>query len=1123
MKIRCPKCSHVIQLDIPKIPTTGIEVNCPSCSARFRLRGKEESPSREQATPPPASATTPNKGANHTGFPAPAGTSPSGSAIFGGSGLQSFADDLEEQSSSQGGHPTPTAQSAGTPQPTSPSSAPAAGAALDGLADLLQELDDLQAPNQQTLYQVRGQRGNVFGPFDANTILNMLNNGQLNGREDLTLDGTQWQPMQNWPEFSAKVSALLEEQKPAAQPAEPPTPAPTPAPTRTAAAPVVSKSPEPEEPPPSPEDDPAIRRIERKAPQRIRSALKDEVMEAEGQRSFSMDNLKQIKENLESIDRKWFILGGVGLGSVVLLSIIAAWLFGGPKTIHYKNIDIPLERPFAQDSYSLYTKQLLPRLIGELKKQPQHPQLQAYLAVSLGMYLEYYGPNESLASRLAATIKGFPPSTPERKPTFLEEWAKAMQAIVKNQGGEAWKYAQHMKKLSAAHYAVPYVEAKALALRGLSAQAMNRFKQAASVLSAPVRVNYARGLLYLRTKKPTEACQAFYQTTILNKEHYPAFLSLLELEQQCSAYRERYTRIWKEADALSKRLESSVVKSRFSFLLAQRATREKKPNLALRHLLAAIRLQPTHLQYQELLPDFYLATYDYNKTLFVLRKIIKRPGNIHPRLIAVFLQVLFRTEQSDEARRNLSSLLERCPRCKEDHDVWLWRARIEENTKLENQAINSLNEALFRKPKSVAALAAKARVAWKANHPKMTKEILEQVKPLVLQTFWDRVNLAELYLLLKQTKEAYDTIEPLLVPYPRDEYIHRMAGSLLLTMERYADAEKHFRQALQTWSKDDESIQGLATSLDAQKKYKDAIPYFQKSIAINPNLSTHYYRLGRSYYMLKDYQKAAYTLRQSLEREDRNAEAHYFIGLSMEALGETDNKRLEEHFLRATKLAQTNLDYQFKLAQFYRKTRQINNALDTYQKLLDNDALKPEQRLFVLKERGQIQYDLKNWSDALQDFQKLYKLDPQQSIALRWIADCYLQMNRTSNAISWYQRALNHYLKNKPKSTETSLITPEMQRWNRELADVYGRLGDLERSRNRLRPSIKWYLKAVQTNPDAWSNHRHLGYLYKDLKQWGACIKHLSTYLKKAPDNDLDRAESKKDMEACQQARMGRY
>lgn len=789
MKIRCPKCSHVIQLDIPKIPTTGIEINCPSCAARFRLRGKEE-PSAQgaSATPPPSTSAAPVASGNAAN-----------SAIFGG-GLQSFEDDVPDT--------PPAASVAKSSAASSGSSAPAG--TLDGLADLLQELDDLQGatgPAAQSMFQVRGQRGNVFGPFDAKTILNMLDTGQLNGKEELTQDGKNWQPMQEWSEFSAKVSVLLADQKAAVPPSvdlPPPTPAKAaysgastaatvvPAVSTPAKAQPVVEEPAPAEPTSS-KDDMEIRRIERKAPQRIRSALKEDVMEAENQRTFSMENLNALKENIESIDKKWFIMGGSGLGIIVILSVVAIWIFSGPKKIHYKNIDIPVERPFAVDSYTEYTKKLLPRIIGELRNQPKHPQLQAYLAVSLAMYLEHYGPNAELLNRLNQTIKSFPPPSPENKPTFLEHWAYAMYAIVRNHGGDAWKYVQLMKKMQSTHYAVPYVEAKALALRGLHAQALTRYSQAVAVLSSPVRVSYARGLLHLRTKKITEACQSFYQTTVVNKEHYPAFLSLLELEQQCTIYKDRYTRIWKEVGALSKRLESSMVKSRFSYLLAQRASREKKPNLALRHLLAAIRLQPTYLKYQEHLPDFYLATYDYNKTLHFLQQMLKRSGTISPQVTTSLLQVLFRIGQFDEARRQLKSLFERCPTCKEDHDFWLWRARIEENTKLENQAINSLNEALYRKPKSVAAFAAKARVAWKANHPKITKEILVQVKPLPLLTLWDRVNLAELYQLLKQPKEAYDVLEPLLPAHPRDEYINRMAGSLLLSMDRAVDAEKHFR------------------------------------------------------------------------------------------------------------------------------------------------------------------------------------------------------------------------------------------------------------------------------------------------------------------------------------------
>ncbi len=324
---------------------------------------------------------------------------------------------------------------------------------------------------------------------------------------------------------------------------------------------------------------------------------------------------------------------------------------------------------------------------------------------------------------------------------------------------------------------------------------------------------------------------------------------------------------------------------------------------------------------------------------------------------------------------------------------------------------------------------------------------------------------------------------------------------------------------MKTWSKDDKSIQGLAEALSAQKKYKEAIPYFIDALKVNPNDANNNFGLGRMYYMTKKYKLALQYLKQGLERDEKNAEAHYYTALTLEALGETNLNRIEEHVIRATTLDPTNLKYLFQLARLYMKNRQTKKALRIYYRLLRKRSLNKEQKLEILLERGKLHYDMKFWRLALKDFKKLQRLNPQNTIMLRWIADCYRQMNRRGQAVTWYQRALRDFKKRRPETPEKGIVTPELQKWKQKIASIYERLGDLEKTRGRNRQAIRWFSQAVKFNPDNYNNYRNLGYLYKDRRSYGRCVSYFKKYLKLAPAKDFDRPEVERDLSACKGSR----
>ncbi|NVJ02841.1 tetratricopeptide repeat protein, partial [Myxococcus sp. AM009] len=97
------------------------------------------------------------------------------------------------------------------PLPPPPNAGPA-----DGL-EMLSFIDDAagkdggaQAGTKVRRFHVRRRSGKVFGPFDEGVIVKMLEDGQLLGNEDVSLDSETWSAIGTMPIFAAAIQRLME-------------------------------------------------------------------------------------------------------------------------------------------------------------------------------------------------------------------------------------------------------------------------------------------------------------------------------------------------------------------------------------------------------------------------------------------------------------------------------------------------------------------------------------------------------------------------------------------------------------------------------------------------------------------------------------------------------------------------------------------------------------------------------------------------------------------------------------------------------------------------------------------------------------------------------------------------
>ncbi len=168
--------------------------------------------------PPPAAAP----GGFDFGAPPPAVPPPPGGAMgfgevdFGGGG------DLEfDPTGGAGAGPSASAAAAprddleadlSAPLPQSAPSGPVDG--LEMLSFIDKQAREAGAQPEEMLsirrFHVKRRSGKVFGPFEEAVIVKMLEDGQLLGNEEVSLDSTSWQGIGSEPAFQAVIARLME-------------------------------------------------------------------------------------------------------------------------------------------------------------------------------------------------------------------------------------------------------------------------------------------------------------------------------------------------------------------------------------------------------------------------------------------------------------------------------------------------------------------------------------------------------------------------------------------------------------------------------------------------------------------------------------------------------------------------------------------------------------------------------------------------------------------------------------------------------------------------------------------------------------------------------------------------
>lgn len=176
------------------------------------------------------------------------------------------------------------------------------------------------------------------------------------------------------------------------------------------------------------------------------------------------------------------------------------------------------------------------------------------------------------------------------------------------------------------------------------------------------------------------------------------------------------------------------------------------------------------------------------------------------------------------------------------------------------------------------------------------------------------------------------------------------------------------------------------------ERFEEAIPVLEEVVKQEPNTSTAYLQLGRSYMALKEYERAIRPLKISVEKKPDDAFAHYELGCALVKTGHWAESAPQ--FEAAVSEMTGSAMMHFYLALVYERTSRSTEAMAEFQNALRLDPNNfPANlllgRMLVLQQKA---------SDALPYLQKAAALHPDAIDPHRILSDAYTQLGQSTKA-----------------------------------------------------------------------------------------------------------------------------
>ena len=183
----------------------------------------------------------------------------------------------------------------------------------------------------------------------------------------------------------------------------------------------------------------------------------------------------------------------------------------------------------------------------------------------------------------------------------------------------------------------------------------------------------------------------------------------------------------------------------------------------------------------------------------------------------------------------------------------------------------------------------------------------------------------------------------------------------------------------------------ISNLYSSQDNFEMSNFYLNLSNFLNPKFTFNLSLVAENYYLNKDYEKAKKILKKFTKEED----FYYWYRLKKEAqiIGKLRNDQESLNYITSNfkKIERPNKKILFDIANFYKKTKNYEEAIKYYTKIINELEEGSDIRSDILYRRGGSYERIKNYKEADKDLLNALSVSPNDAYVLNYLAYSWLE------------------------------------------------------------------------------------------------------------------------------------
>lgn len=988
------------------------------------------------AAPPPPAPAAPSMGFGEVDFGA--GASAGGDLEFDPTAARPKDDDLEADLSA--------------PIPAAPA-APAGPA--DGL-EMLSFIDDTAKdagakPEDAVAvrrFHIKRRSGKVFGPFEEAVISKMLEDGQLLGNEEVSLDTESWQPIGSEPAFQATIARLME----------------SPARTQTQQGlPQVDDKPK----------GPSMDRLKQLYEGRMAAVA---VVQGKEPVPFK----KRVPYIVAGVLVASVVIGGVFLGLATPYGFFALKLLFPakvkPDTREFGYLQAA-RKGFLTDNWKGYksSKESATQALA-IKEFPEARAIWCQSVFYLQRKYQKADPNElaqAKAELVNVKLLG------EKHPEVLKTLAS--DALTDKQPDAAMGFIADAVARDANDLEAMFLRAEAYQQKKQPAQAKAEYEAILKKDAKSARALHALGLLHRAGNEFNEAAGKFSEALEADPQHLS---SAVELAEVVILKRRETTRgeevLAKVLTDEAKPLLSTNEQGKALALKAEIIVVGGKLKDAVPLFEEALKADPNNAFTQGRLAHAYLELHQPEAALPLFQKAAgSAPENLE--LTEGYLSALIALGKMDEATRLVASANTRFPG---NATLSYLGGRVSDALDNPKDAEEAYKRAIASDPNLADAYLYLSRLYIRFRRFQEARPQLEAGLEKAPDNAALRVGMGELAFHERDLDRAEKEFKRAAELDAQVADAHLGLSRVSLERGKYDLAAAQVEKALELNPRIAGGRLQRGTALWKLNRLDEAIKELEQARAEDPRNTQLTVTLGAVEFEKGDFPNAIAHLNSALVAEPGHADGNFYMARVKNA--KSEHTQAIEYMRRALDMNGKNPLYRYWMGRCFNDARKTDDAIAEWKLALEIDPKYAD----ALEAMGKVYFERNDFKKAVKQFQAALEADPARNGVRASIGDAQGKMEDWDGAIKSYLQALDA---------------------DPDLKFVYFKLGQAYEEKKAAKSAIEWYLKATQAEPNNAETWVNLGWLYKDQKKPKEAVVAFQKYLEMSPEADIKRKKEIED------------